>query len=256
MQIENYFYYYTSALSPDVCQQIIDLGDNQIKEEKLKGTDVSGTTFGFNHKQEDESKEAHSDETLEDRVKKSGKSTEDVVKNSYIRDSEITWLTNEWIYDIIKPYINEGNRKSGWRYEYDTFENFQYTTYRPGGFYNWHADGGSCHLSMFKKYIPGISPVREDGRMEQNYTNDNNWVGKIRKLSLTINLNTPGDYEGGNLKFDFGPHAERERYYECVEMRPQGSIILFPSWLHHQVTPITKGIRKSLVLWCLGRPFK
>ena len=75
MQIENYFYYYTSALSPDVCQKIIDLGDNQIKEEKLKGNDVSGTTFGFNHKQEDNSKEAHADETLEDRVKKSGKST-------------------------------------------------------------------------------------------------------------------------------------------------------------------------------------
>ena len=101
MQIENYFYYYTSALSPDVCQKIIDLGDNQIKEEKLKGNDVSGTTFGFNHKQEDKSKEAHADETLEDRVKKSGKSTEDVVKNSYIRDSEITWLNDEWIYDKI-----------------------------------------------------------------------------------------------------------------------------------------------------------
>ncbi len=256
MQVDNYFYYFKGALSEEDCQKIINLGDNKISENKQKGEDVSGTTFGFNHKQEDETKEAHSDATIEDRVKETGKSPAEIVKSSYIRDSEISWLTDDWIYDLIKPYINRANRDAGWRYQYDTFENFQYTTYNPGGFYNWHADGGSCHHSMFKKFIPGITPTDKNGRMPKHYTNNNNWVGKIRKISLTINLNKPGEYEGGNLKFDFGPHAERERYYECVEMRPQGSIILFPSWLEHQVTPITKGVRKSLVLWCLGRPFK
>ena len=87
------------------------------------------------------------------------------------------------------------------------------------------------------------------------YVDDINFVGKVRKLSVTINLNKPGDYEGGNLKFDFGPHTEGERYHECTEIRPQGSIIVFPSFIAHQVTPITKGTRYSLVLWSLGQPF-
>ena len=73
---------------------------------------------------------------------------------------------------------------------------------------------------------------------------------------MTINLNEPGEYEGGNLKFDFGPHSEGERFHECTEIRPQGSIIVFPSFVQHQVTPVTKGTRYSLVLWSLGQPFK
>jgi PKHD-type hydroxylase len=82
-------------------------------------------------------------------------------------------------------------------------------------------------------------------------------VGKVRKLSLTINLNSPGDYEGGNLKFDFGMHCEKEnRFHECEEIRPQGSMVVFPSFVDHCVTPVTKGTRYSLVLWTLGEPWK
>ena len=55
---------------------------------------------------------------------------------------------------------------------------------------------------------------------------------------------------------NFGPHVEGERYHECTEIRPQGSIIVFPSFIAHQVTPITKGTRYSLVLWCVGHPWR
>ena len=79
--------------------------------------------------------------------------------------------------------------------------------------------------------------------------------GKIRKLSMTVNLSREDEYEGGNLKFDLGPH-NKKRYYECIESRKRGSIIVFPSSTYHQVTPITKGIRHSLVMWALGKPFK
>jgi predicted 2-oxoglutarate/Fe(II)-dependent dioxygenase YbiX len=80
-------------------------------------------------------------------------------------------------------------------------------------------------------------------------------AGKIRKLSVTISLSDPATYEGGNLKFDLGPHRE-DRYHECAEIRPRGSIIVFPSHVYHQVTPVTKGTRYSLVAWNLGYPFK
>ena len=38
--------------------------------------------------------------------------------------------------------------------------------------------------------------------------------------------------------------------------RELGSLIVFPSWLHHQVTPVTHGVRKSLVVWNKGWPLK
>jgi PKHD-type hydroxylase len=80
--------------------------------------------------------------------------------------------------------------------------------------------------------------------------------GKIRKLSVTINLSDPKDYKGGNLRFDFGPHDQKKRFHTCTEIRPRGSIIVFPSHVFHQVTPVTKGTRHSLVMWSLGLPFR
>ena len=53
-----------------------------------------------------------------------------------------------------------------------------------------------------------------------------------------------------------GPHASGKRFHEVEEIRPQGSIIVFPSYVYHQVTPVTRGTRYSLVLWSLGQPFK
>tara|TARA_E500000318_G_C3545152_1_gene206325 strand:+ start:624 stop:1535 length:912 start_codon:yes stop_codon:yes gene_type:complete len=88
------------------------------------------------------------------------------------------------------------------------------------------------------------------------FTDNAYYWGKVRKLSMTLNLTEPTDYTGGDLKFDFGPHAGRGRFKTCKEIRPRGSIIIFPSFLHHQVTPVTKGTRYSLVIWSLGKPFK
>ena len=94
------------------------------------------------------------------------------------------------------------------------------------------------------------------GKSSNKYVKDDSFIGKVRKLSLTLNLNKPGEYEGGNLMFDFGTHNQTEQFIECTEIRPQGSIIVFPSHIYHQVTPVTKGTRYSLVLWCSGYPFK
>jgi hypothetical protein len=88
------------------------------------------------------------------------------------------------------------------------------------------------------------------------FTDNRFYWGKIRKLSMTLNLTDPSDYTGGDLKFDFGPHAGRGRFKTCKEIRPRGSIIIFPSFIHHQVTPVTKGTRYSLVIWSLGKPFR
>ena len=171
-----------------------------------------------------------------------------------IRDSEIAWLNNQWLFDRVYPFLHEANEKAGWRYQFDVSESFQFTKYHKGGFYGWHTDGQSCHFGKYKRFIPGVTQKNPDGSIPSHYTTSKDFIGKVRKLSATINLNKPGDYDGGNLKFDMGPHHPK-RYHTCTEIRPRGSVIVFPSHLYHQVTPVTEGTRYSLVMWNLGRPF-
>ena len=80
--------------------------------------------------------------------------------------------------------------------------------------------------------------------------------GKLRKLSMTVSLTNPDEYEGGDLEFDFRNQDEASQPRICEEIRPKGSVIVFPSFVWHRVKPVTKGIRHSLVCWNLGYPFK
>jgi len=253
MELTNYYYYFEKAISPKDCKKIINLGLNRLKEYKKKGLNTFAVTGGNSHKQ--------AKEKINKNIKPLGdKTVEETIKNNtndfYVRDSEVSWLSDPWIYDLVYPYIHIANEKAGWNYDFDFSESFQFTKYGLNQFYGWHTDGLGDHFSKYKRFIPGIHKKNKDDKFPLGYTDNNNLIGKVRKLSITINLNEPGDYEGGNLKFDFGPHKESERYHECKEIRPQGSIIIFPSFVYHQVTPITKGNRYSLVLWTCGEPFK
>ena len=65
-----------------------------------------------------------------------------------------------------------------------------------------------------------------------------------RKLSVVLLLND--DYEGGEL----------EIWEKGFVPKGKGNLFVFPSYLLHRVTPVTEGIRKSLVLWTSGPTFK
>lgn len=71
---------------------------------------------------------------------------------------------------------------------------------------------------------------------------------RARKLTVIVQLSAPDDYEGGELHvFDSGPTSlPRER----------GAILAFPSFTPHRVTPVTRGLRRSLVLWATGPAFR
>jgi len=77
-----------------------------------------------------------------------------------------------------------------------------------------------------------------------------------RKLSFSIMLSDPEDYEGG----DFVYYSDREKPISLKNDRPdkiqKGQILAFPSFIVHGVTPVTKGVRYSLVGWCSGPRFK
>lgn len=84
-----------------------------------------------------------------------------------------------------------------------------------------------------------------------DWHNDVSWTAPTmthRKLSMVIQLSNPSDYEGANLEvvplFHEAPDPE--------QLRQQGTVIVFPSFLAHRVTPITRGMRYSLVAWIDG----
>jgi PKHD-type hydroxylase len=250
MQLHNYYWCFKSAIDSKTCQKIIDMGEAKMQEAKLKGENIEATTFGDIQKGAMAvDAEPQNDEPFIKIARKK--------KKTYIRDSNVSWLNEQWLYDLFYPYLHKANQNAGWNWNFDVSEPFQFTKYKKDQFYGWHADGQSDN--PYRRYIHGITPepLKPNGELPAGWVRDSKFVGKIRKLSMTVNLCPANAYEGGDLKFDFGLHKkEEDRFHLCTEIRPQGSIIIFPSFLYHCVAPVTKGTRYSLVLWTLGEKWK
>jgi PKHD-type hydroxylase len=169
---------------------------------------------------------------------KEGKSLsdEDLKDLKKKRDSSIVWLSDRWIYKEIQPFIHEANRLAGWNFDWDYSEACQFTKYKLNQFYDWHCD------SWEAPYNEPTNPQTHN---------------KIRKLSVTCSLSPPEDYEGGELEFDFrNMDPDKPTIRKCAEIKPRGSIVVFPSHVWHRVKPVTKGTRYSLVIWNLGNSFR
>jgi len=141
--------------------------------------------------------------------------------NKEIRRAKVFWLHNtkesQWLYRKLSNVVSSINSEI-YNFSLSGFgEPIQLTNYTAEntGTYGWHQD-----------FNGGIS----------------------RKLSLVMQLTDPAQYEGGNLELLTGGEPTR------IEKK-RGLITLFPSWQLHQVTPVTKGSRQSLVCWITGRPF-
>ena len=154
--------------------------------------------------------------------------------NKKVRISDVVWTSDQWIYDTIWPYMQEANERAGWKYDIRFAESMQITRYKKGGFYYFHKDGKSDHLSKYDE---------PDNEFKH---------GHVRKLSMTVLLNS--NYEGG--EFQFATYSKEKCKIETPEFNKTGSIIVFPSSTTHRITPVTKGIRYSLVVWFVGPPFK
>ena len=294
--------FYKGAIKQDVCKKIISHGLSKMVVDESKGISKVASTFDGKEKGGIDSK----GNKVSDTIITGGATRETLAKKgvdidkAYVRDSDISWLNDKWMYDIFHPYVHHANKQAGWNWEWDFSESFQFTVYHGrkenGGFYGWHADGSSDHLSVYKAAIKvregneskGIPPtfkppkrdekgfvvMRPDGKPEPDmrgadcplrrdkkqlasgFTDNPYMWDKVRKLSMTVNLTDPKNYAGGNLKFDLGAHAGKKRFKVCEEIRPQGSVIIFPSFTYHCVTPVTRGTRYSLVLWSLGKPWR
>ena len=155
--------------------------------------------------------------------------------NKNIRISGTMGTNDQWIYDTIFPYMEEANEQAGWKYDIRAAEGMQLTRYKKGEFYNFHKDGLGDYLSAYDQ-------------PENEFLH-----GHVRKLSMSVLLND--NYEGG--EFQFATYKQEKCTIDTPpEFNKIGSIIMFPSDMEHRVTPVTKGIRYSLVVWFLGPPFR
>ena len=152
--------------------------------------------------------------------------------NEEVRKSNVKFHNyNEntaWIYNRLN-FVIESINNQFYNFDLNGYDTFQYTEYDDHelGKYDFH----------------------QDTIMGQNIPSD---MIETRKLSMTFLLNEPGvDFEGG----DFQVNTGQEKDAETVELK-KGRIILFPSFVIHRVAPVTKGKRKSLVIWILGPKFR
>ena len=65
------------------------------------------------------------------------------------------------------------------------------------------------------------------------------------------------DYEGGDFCIDWGTHNENGEQFQVLNgLRKAGTIVIMPSFVYHQVTPVTSGLRRSIVIWANGPPWR
>jgi PKHD-type hydroxylase len=142
-----------------------------------------------------------------------------------VRDSKIAWLpTDNWIAGMLAHFIEVANQEH-FKYNLTCWANpIQYTEYSGAGTkYGWHPDIAQ-------------SEYRDD---------------EIRKLSISLFLSDPDEYEGGEFQLI---HVDRKDM-ETVKP-PMGTAIIFPSTSLHRVRPIKSGKRISLVGWMGGPQFR
>lgn len=111
MQLDSYYQFFQSALSPETCQKIIDTGLAEIKKSKESGLSTTGWTYGNMEKGSFGSKPFEGKSAGE--LLSEGQKLEEY----YIRDSEIVWLNDEWIYNEIVPLVKSANNSAGWNWE-------------------------------------------------------------------------------------------------------------------------------------------
>jgi PKHD-type hydroxylase len=145
-------------------------------------------------------------------------------KNTAVRDSKIKFIessieSNKWVFERFTGLINNANERF-FKFDLSRLESLQYTVYNKGQFYRDHMDLG--------------------------FKNPNN---AVRKLSFTMQLSDPADYDGGELVIKHGSTPD-------IARKNRGAITVFPSYVMHEVTPVTRGTRKSIVGWVTGPRWK
>jgi len=170
-----------------------------------------------------------------------GKPSVEVTKG--LRKSSNTWVdSSNWVGGFIWYYIMRANREN---FMYDIIDidggQIQYTEYKEGEYYDWHNDDDIGRCMVNDKLITSADNHGENiAILNGQY---------VRKLSFTIQLSDPKDYEGGELEFECGDES-------FFAPNKKGTIIIFDSRTKHRVREVKSGVRRSLVGWVVGPRWK
>jgi PKHD-type hydroxylase len=145
-----------------------------------------------------------------------------------IRNSRISWLNldenTQELWSVLSDTVGKVNSEFFQFNLTGMYEPIQLSLYsaenEEQGHYSWHTD-----MNMIDRTVP-------------------------RKLSMSLLLSDPSEFEGGELQ------VKTTSDEEITLDQEKGRAWFFPSWVLHRVTPVTKGVRRSLVLWVGGPAFK
>ena len=135
---------------------------------------------------------------------------------SEIRSCTVRWLCEQWIEDLVWKYVARANEE-GLNLAIENDCELQFVEYQAvcGDHYHWHHD------------------VDWNGQSPSD-----------RKISATIQLSDPSEYQGGEFEF--------EAIQTTADFKSKGTVLVFPSYLRHRITAVTSGKRYALVAWFSG----
>lgn len=144
------------------------------------------------------------------------------VVDENLRRTDVIWVPSDTpVGCFLQTFMTMANSNASWNFSIYSMEDVQIGKYceEVSGCYDWHTD-----TNLISSKAP-------------------------RKLSVVMMLSDPKDFEGGRLEID-GIDIE-------IELLPKkGSLVVFPSFLKHRVTPVTAGVRHTAVSWMLGPFFR
>jgi len=129
MQLDNYYWYFKSALPERICDDIIKYA--------LTKKETMAKTGSYGNK----------------------KLTEDEIRDlKSKRNSDLVWLDENWIYKELHPYIHQANKSAGWNFEWHRSESCQFTKYKLNQYYDWHCDSWN---KPYEKQGPENGKIRK-----------------------------------------------------------------------------------------------
>jgi len=153
----------------------------------------------------------------------------DNVENKSLRSSEQVWIRDYKLNSELLSLVRDISRTAEWFLNVTDVEPVQFGMYPEGGFYDWHVD-------QHPHFIPNMQGQQS-----------------TRKISMSLFMNEPEEYEGGEFDLEvFKPGTEPR--YKTFSLK-KGDAIFFSSTQWHRVRPVKSGVRKSIVAWFTGPPY-
>jgi PKHD-type hydroxylase len=132
MNLTNYYWYFSGALTPKFCDDVIAYANAQKEEMAITGD--------------------YGDRKL---------NKEEILDLKRKRNSDLVWLNDAWIYKEIQPYVHKANAMAGWNFDWERSESCQFTKYKLNQYYDWHRD------SWDKPYDRKDKNDRDNGKIRK-----------------------------------------------------------------------------------------